>query len=214
MKREFWEKRWEDGQIGFHQNSVGPLLERYIAMLPPSPSCILVPMCGKSLDLIYLAGRGHRVIGVELSPLAIKAFFEEHQLEFSITTEGDFEIYRAVRDDLDLTIYCGDFFDLDVSHFARIDGVWDRASLVALPTELRERYVASLAEHLLANTPYLLVAIEYDIQGKDGPPFCLNISTLKALFANTFRIKRIDPAVAIEPDKNGYAEVPYILNRI
>ena len=214
MKREFWEARWDQGQIGFHREAVGAMLEKYVSVLPEAPSCILVPLCGKSIDLLYLAERGHRVIGAELSKIAVDAFFEEQQLGFTISEENGFSVYRAERDDLDLVIYCGDFFELSDKQLSGVDAVWDRASLVALPAELRERYAGLLAKELGSGTPYLLVSVEYDIPGKDGPPFCLGAEILEGLFEGLFTIERLDPGVSYEADVAGYFELPYLLSRM
>ncbi len=214
MQHSFWEKRWRQGKIGFHRDAVSPFLKKYISKIAPTPRRMLVPLCGKSLDLLHLAELGHHVMGVELSAIAARDFFEERGLGVTVTREGDFEIYRADDDALKLEIYCGDFFDLKAHHLAEVGGVWDRASLVALPTDLRARYVELLAGCLPVDAMYLLVAIEYDLPGKSGPPFSLNADILSDLFEGTFSITRLDTEGMNDADGSGYLDVPYVLDKL
>ncbi|MEA2773553.1 MAG: thiopurine S-methyltransferase, partial [Acetobacteraceae bacterium] len=79
MQPEFWRDRWFRGQIGFHQPAVERYLEEHWADLDTvKGSCVFVPLCGKSLDLLWLRDIGHGVIGVELSDIAVQAFCMEN----------------------------------------------------------------------------------------------------------------------------------------
>src|SRR3546814_8142059 len=81
MDPDFWQQRWRDNRIGFHRDGVLPLLEKHWPSLGlATGSRVFVPLCGKSLDMAWLAARGHRVLGVELSPLAVGQFFDENGL--------------------------------------------------------------------------------------------------------------------------------------
>ena len=81
MKAEFWLQRWQNSEIGFHRDEVNPNLLEYIDALGlKTGDSVLVPLCGKSKDMVWLAQRGVNVVGVELSEIAIAAFFEENQL--------------------------------------------------------------------------------------------------------------------------------------
>lgn len=89
MEPAFWQKRWADNQIGFHQAQVNPYLQKYWPRLQLAPaSRVLVPLCGKSLDLAWLAGQGYRVLGVELSRQAVEGFFREHGLDADVLQYG------------------------------------------------------------------------------------------------------------------------------
>ncbi len=78
MEQEFWHQRWAENQIGFHRDSVHPMLMRYWSTLCPMPDeTVLVPLCGKSIDLNWLAEKHEHVIGVELSDIAVRAFFQK-----------------------------------------------------------------------------------------------------------------------------------------
>ena len=79
MHAEFWQARWARSEIGFHLSEVNPYLQRYWPALGlPEGARVLVPLCGKSLDLAWLVGQGYQVVGVELAPRAVEDFFTEH----------------------------------------------------------------------------------------------------------------------------------------
>jgi len=76
MQADFWQKRWERDQIGFHLAEVNPYLQQYWPALGlAAQTRVLVPLCGKSLDLIWLADQGFEVLGIELAEKAVEDFF-------------------------------------------------------------------------------------------------------------------------------------------
>jgi thiopurine S-methyltransferase len=190
MDPEFWHERWRAQQIGFHRSDVNPRLVAWQAELPaPTPpaagSRMLVPLCGKSVDMAWLAERGHRVVGVELSPIASAAFFEERGLAFRVEHSGAFE--RHVSDRIE--ILCGDFFALDAMTLGACEGFYDRAALVALPEPMRARYVEQLAALLPAGARGLLVTFDYPQAAMSGPPFAVPDAEVRARYAPGFELR-------------------------
>jgi thiopurine S-methyltransferase len=170
VEPSFWHERWALGQIGFHQDRVHPGLEEHAAtFLAGGPHRVLVPLCGKSWDLDWLARRGHEVVGVELSELAVKQFHDEHGRVATVQQEGPFTVYRSTN----LTVLVGDVFDLP-GHVGsrRFDRVWDRASMVALPPPMRARYV-EVIRTTAAGGRMLLSTFTYDEAVMSGPPFSI-----------------------------------------
>jgi thiopurine S-methyltransferase len=185
MDREFWLERWQRSEIGFHQQEINAHLQDYWAHLDlPADSRVFVPLCGKSRDLLWLRARGHTVLGVELSSIAVRDFFAENALTPQTARQGAFE--RCEADGLE--ILCGDFFDLTPQHLQGVAGVYDRASLIALPPELRTRY----AEHSLAILPAaagtLLVTMEYPQNEMSGPPFAVREEEVRRLYARRYTV--------------------------
>ena len=98
MNPEFWRQRWREGRIGFHRTEVMPLLERHWPTLGlAGDSRVLVPLCGKSLDMAWLAAKGHSVLGVDVSELAIEQFLSEHRLEAQVHQSAMGTHYRTDR---------------------------------------------------------------------------------------------------------------------
>jgi thiopurine S-methyltransferase len=180
MNQEFWHERWQQNQIGFHCEDINPHLQKiWPALNIASGSRVLVPLCGKSNDMLWLLAQGVEVIGVELSPLAVQAFFTEHELSVTTRRQGEFEVSEADG----LRIYCGDFFDLAANDLSGVSAVYDRASLVALPPDMREAYAGHMQHLLKPGTVTLLVAFDYPQYEMQGPPFSVQKSEVLALYS-------------------------------
>ncbi|MDH4019950.1 MAG: thiopurine S-methyltransferase [Xanthomonadales bacterium] len=160
-----WLARWESGHIGWHEAKGNRALRKFWPGLTGG-SRVLVPLCGKSPDLLWLSQQGCDVTGVELSAIAARAFFNEADIRFETGTHGGLCAFRSVEHQL--TIVCGDYFEfLDEPY----DALYDRAALVALPPSLRPAYVKHTKSLLKANATQLLITLEYDQQKVNGPPF-------------------------------------------
>ncbi len=180
MQASFWLERWELGQIGFHQEQTNPYLLRHWAALSlPAEARVLVPLCGKSLDLLWLRAQGHTVMGVELAQQAVEEFFHEHDLLAEVETRADFQIYRSEG----LELWCGDFFALQATDLLGCAAFYDRAALIALPEALRGRYLAHLQAILPASCQGLLISLEYDQAQMDGPPFAVAEAEIRQGFS-------------------------------
>ena len=164
---EPWLERWEEGRIGWHEPGGNANLKRHWPDLPES-SRVLVPLCGKSYDLIWLANRRLDVVGVELSRTAIVSFFDDHELEYEIDSDGKLQRYRSTA--LPISIFCGDYFDFELRPF---DALFDRGALVAMPGDQRPRYVKHTEALLEQNAYRLIISIEYDQAVANGPPFAV-----------------------------------------
>ena len=173
MEHDFWHKAWADRKIGFHQADFNSQLLAYWPRLElPEGGSVFVPLCGKSSDMLWLM-KSHKGLGVEISETAVTEFFTESGLKSEAVQEAHHVRHSAQNIDL----YCGDLFALPDSELAAIDGMFDRAALVALPVDIRERYAKKIASSLRAGAAMLLITIEYDGAVYDGPPF--NIPTVE-----------------------------------
>jgi thiopurine S-methyltransferase len=186
MQPEFWHKKWDSGQIGFHQPEVNPYLQRHWAVAETAR--VLVPLCGKSLDLAWLAGRGHQVLGIELSQKAIEDFFNEHQVQPQISQKGAFKAYRGGA----IELWCGDFFALTASDVADCTALYDRAALIALPAPMRERYAAHLQQILALGVQGLLITLDYDQTQMPGPPFAVGDDEVKRLLSGAWQVQALE----------------------
>jgi thiopurine S-methyltransferase len=150
-----------------------------------------VPLCGKSLDLAWLASQGYKVAGAELSPLAVEQFFQEQGLTPSVRQAGPLKVFEAKG----IEIYAGDLFDLTPSLLGPIDAIYDRASLVALPPEMRVRYVAQLLA-LGGGVPQLLITYTYDTTRMDGPPFSIPAAEIESHYGRRYQIAQLSSEAA------------------
>jgi thiopurine S-methyltransferase len=195
MDIDFWHARWQANQIGFHQNEINPYLVRYWPSLQLEPqSRVFVPLCGKTLDMIWLLDQGHAIVGNEISQLAVEAFFAENRLTPEARQEGDFTRWSC---DL-IEILCGDFFRLTRADIGRIDALYDRAALIALTPAQRASYSARIAEILEPQTPGLLVTLDYEQQKMQGPPFAVSADEVSNLYQDGFSIEQLAQTDIIE----------------
>lgn len=186
MEKEFWLERWQREEIGFHQNETNPYLRQYWGELHLDPgSAVFVPLCGKTLDMLWLREEGYPVLGVELSPVAVEAFFRENGYTPEHDTSGKFERCEANN----IRILCGDFFNLEQEDIPQIKAVYDRASLVALPTEMRERYARHLVSILPVGTQVLLITFDYPQAEMSGPPFAVSVEEVESLYSPHAEVK-------------------------
>lgn len=188
MEPEFWHSRWQQKDIGFHQAAVLDLLEKHWPGLGlANNATVFVPLCGKSLDMVWLAEQGHRVIGAELSEIAVDEFFAERGLTPDVEQVGTLTVKRAGPYEL----WCGDVFEMHKAVLADVTGVYDRAALVAFPPDMQERYAKTLADVLPASVAMLLVTFDYDQSKMDGPPFAVPRDQIQRIFGGAFSITEV-----------------------
>ena len=180
MDADFWLQRWNEGRTAFHQDKVMPLLEKHWPALGlATDSRVFVPLAGKTLDMHWLAAQGHAVLGCELSPLAVDAFFAEAGLAPEVSTDADGIHHRAGP----LDLVRGDVFALSAGLLGTVAAVYDRAAIIALPPPMRARYVAEVYGRLPAGCRGLLITLEYPQAEKNGPPFSVDEAEVRRLFA-------------------------------
>ena len=184
MDANFWHDLWATNTIAFHQSVVNPLLSAYFDDLAlTEDSRIFVPLCGKTLDIGWLLGKGYAVAGAELSELAIQQLFNELGVAPQIAEMGELKHYSAPN----LDIYVGDIFDLTPAMLGRVHGIFDRAALVALPPAMRARYTQHLTE-LTRNAPQLLITFAYNQALMEGPPFSVNSDEVKRHYDARYKV--------------------------
>ena len=196
---EIWHERWRENRIGFHQGDVNKLLmKHWPALVPETSSTVFVPLCGKSLDMRWLAERGHPVLGVELSEIAVTAFFEENGMTFETSSNGRFEVFRSGA----IELWCGDFFALTADDLRNCKAAYDRASLIALPPDLRRRYAAHMAEILDGGTTTLLFTIDYDPAEIKPPPFAVPDAEVAELYRDWADVLHLETRDAMRGSEN------------
>lgn len=213
MRANFWHHRWERNEIGFHQKEINMHLEKYWQQLGLAQNTdVFVPLCGKSLDMLWLAGESHRVLGIELSTIAVEAFFEENKLApFEKNEMAPFILWQ--KDEIQ--ILEGDFFKLQADHLFAIKAVYDRASLVAFPEEMRLDYIHHLFQILPKNTQILLVTFEYPPTDQvQGPPFSVTEEEVKKLYGAYCDIKLLDTIDILSETPRFQGKVDYFHEKV
>ena len=198
MNSKFWQQRWQEGRIGFHQSDVNPELIKHFSNLAlPAGNQVLVPLCGKSVDMVWLAYAGYDVVGIELVESAVQAFFIEQNItptitQFTSAADGStLKRYQGQLAGQTITLWIADIFALSPTAIGDIDAVYDRAALIALPADMRPDYSKQIYK-LSNNAPQLLITLNYEQSKKDGPPFSISREQLQQYYDANYEIIELE----------------------
>jgi thiopurine S-methyltransferase len=188
MKANFWHQKWERGDIAFHESEVNPFLIAHFEKLNLSKdSRVFLPLCGKTRDVAWFLACGYRVVGAELSELAINELFKDLGLAPEITKAGDLTRYSANNID----ILVGNIFAVSADYLGPVSAIYDRAALVALPAGMRVDYTSHLT-NISDGAPQLLITYEYKQQLIAGPPFSVNGDEVKQHYGTRYHLKPVE----------------------
>ncbi|CAH1254892.1 TPMT [Branchiostoma lanceolatum] len=190
---EDWQVRWGKGHTGFHKSDVSGSLQTYIGELTGGRSevRVLLPLCGKTLDIKWLLDQGHTVVGVEFAQQPVEELFQENNMTPTVSDVPGMpggKLYQAGK----LSVYCGDFFNFTSEIAGQFDAVWDKASLIAINVADRERYAASITSFLKPDGHYLLETLEYDQSQVNGPPYSVPGQVVEQLYGAKWTIQHLE----------------------
>lgn len=198
MNDDFWHERWAKNEIGFHLIDTNPFLIKHWSALQATISdSVFVPLCGKSNDLIWLSKRVKQVVGVELSQQAVEDFFSDNGFTPIIQKTEHFIEYRYNN----ITLLCGDFFKLTPTQLSCCHFIYDRASLIAFPADMRKAYVKKLRDLIPDEVRRLLITLEYPQHEMNGPPFSVPSTEVQQHFAQSFRVEELESEDILEKAK-------------
>ena len=208
-KHTQWLDRWKDNRIGFHQNEISPYLLKYAHKLNKN-NTVFVPLCGKSLDMLYLSDNFANVIGVELVKDACDAFVKENNLKATISEKECFVDYKITNKNKEnIELLCGDIFDIKPKHIKQNIDIFDRASLVALDKEDRAKYAILMIELMSVGSKMLLVSLEYKQSERNAPPYSVDEQEIQKLYANNCKIEMLEK-VDLKPINDRYLDLSYM----
>lgn len=181
---EYWQQRWNMGEINFHREDVNPILSHNLGRLRLRPrSRIFVPLCGKTVDIRWLLSQGYDVCGIEYAHIAVDELF--YDLGLTPTKESVGELIQVSAPHL--KIWVGDYFKLKKEVLGTVHAVYDRGSLIALPHAVRVKYAQQMLT-LLGTTPapQLLVTLDVDRPNDEGPPHYVGQKEIQAHYASAY----------------------------
>nr|XP_020504107.1 thiopurine S-methyltransferase isoform X1 [Labrus bergylta] len=202
-----WEERWQEDRIGFHQPNVHKMLETYIDKVTVGRAGVrfFFPLCGKALDMKWLADMGHSVVGVEISEKAIKQFFEENNMTYSEEAVPDIpgaKVYKG--SERNISLYQCDLFNFSSSVGGQFGAIWDRGSLVAINPRDREKYAALITSLMAKDCRYLLDTLLYNPELYSGPPFLVPDEQVQSLYGNSCDIELLQTEDVLTERNRGW----------
>lgn len=190
-----WQDAWEAGRTGFHKEEVHQLLTKYFDQLfPTGNGRLFVPLCGKSVDMKWLSGKGVSVVGLDAVRMSLEQFFSEQGLKYTASKVsalgGEAEVFKT--EDGKISLYCADLFKFSKDIEGTFDAVWDRGSLVAINREDVPMYVSIIKSLLKPGGICLHESFEYDPSEMKGPPHTMTESRLRELFEPECSVQRLE----------------------
>jgi thiopurine S-methyltransferase len=181
---------------GWHLAEVNESLVKHGShILPADDTCqdyaarIFVPLCGKTVDMAYLASKQNvEVIGLDGIRLPLEEFATEHPslqiVPLPASNSGDKYERLAGKN---ISFLKGDYFDLDeTAAGGRFDAVWDRASIIAIEPHLREQYVETMSRVIKPGGTLLVSTLERRTGSEEGrnsgPPFSVPEAEVRRLY--------------------------------
>jgi thiopurine S-methyltransferase len=190
-----WHSYWRENRTGFHEGQVNPYLERFLPLFNLQPGdAVFMPLCGKAVDMHWLAQQDLRVVGVEISDIAIESFAEESGVAFDCEEDENFKIFKSSH----ITLYQGDYMNMRAKYLADIRLVYDRAALIAIERFNRESYAEHMLRIIPTRTPMLVVTLDYDQNRMQGPPFAVSPDEIQQLYATTYRSELLSSSEQLE----------------
>ncbi|MFN8576912.1 MAG: thiopurine S-methyltransferase [Candidatus Sericytochromatia bacterium] len=198
MDSNFWLERWNKNEIGFHRNEANPILVKFFNQLSlKDKDRIFIPLCGKTLDISWLISNGFKVVGVELSEIAIQQLFSDINIKPNISEIKNFKHYSSENID----IYVGDFFNMTKEILGNVDAIYDRACIIALPEEMRNNYAKHLV-NISNNTNQLLITFDYNQNERQGPPFSVSEEEVNRHYKDSYNINLLESSDISESMKS------------
>lgn len=200
MNPEFWQERWQNKRIGFNQPEVNPLLIKYFSTLDLlASSRVFVPLCGKSIDMIWLAAQSYDVVGIELVESAVQEFFIEQGISYTIKAHSENSNIKCYQGQLlsqTIELWVADIFTLGADNIGHVDAVYDRAALIAMPPELRPQY-SEQVQQLSGYAAQLLLTLDYDQNERAGPPFSITHEQIQQYYSAHYQINELEGEASV-----------------
>ncbi|XP_054840284.1 thiopurine S-methyltransferase [Eublepharis macularius] len=190
-----WLEKWQLRNLPFHKEEGHPLLKKYLDNFLNGRNGLKIffPLCGKAVEMKWLADMGHHVVGVEISETALKDFFTEQSLSYSEETVPEIPGAKLLKSTSgNISLYCCSIYDLASTVVGKFDAIWDRGSLVAVNPCDRERYANLMLSLMNRRCCCFLVTVSYDPSKHKGPPFYVPDSEVKRLFGQCCDIKQLE----------------------
>lgn len=196
LRTELSPEQWnwtEKEDPPFHAAAYNSLLVKYHDRLTPEQKTgrVFVPLCGKTLDMIFLSEQRYEVVGLEFSEIGIVDFFAENNLTYDKEELVDSPFVKYTAKERNITIYKGDLFDLSRDVCGDFDASWDRGSFVAVNVPTRKKYAQLMSSIIRPSGKILMEVWKYNPSKYAGPPHHTEEKDIVETFTD-FKVKVLE----------------------
>ncbi len=168
MSRDYWENRYQTGDMPWEKGAPSPGLLDFLAANPYlKRGSVCVPGCGSGHDVREFAKAGFDAFGFDLAPSAI-AIAKKKTKAAGLTAK--FALANFLRDDPP----------------QKFDWLFEHTLFCAIQPSERDDYVRAVLKWLKPGGNYL--AVNYFLTGSDGPPFPTTRAEQLARFSPQFEL--------------------------
>ncbi|XP_066286423.1 probable thiopurine S-methyltransferase isoform X2 [Branchiostoma lanceolatum] len=189
VKLHQWEKGWQKSKDAgknppFHVNDVHPMLSKHLEQLTGGRSGLkfLFPLCGKAVDMKWLADQGHTIVGVEGVEDGVRQFFQEAAIQPTVTDEPSVngKLYQGMEGRI--SIYICDYFNFT-------------------------RYIQLMKTLLKPDGRCLMEVMNYDPSLFPGPPHNVPEDELKQLVGGDYDMTLVE---TLDRSEEKWFSLPWI----
>ncbi|GFR60726.1 thiopurine S-methyltransferase [Elysia marginata] len=201
---KYWQQRYDGGDTYWLRKEATAMLVKHYNKLNPEGKAqnMLLPLCGKSVDLDWLSSQGvPLVVGVDcllavLREVSVRS--GQSWIQTQVSESGsDFQLLE--RSDGKMKLYSGDMLRFSTEIAGTFDAMWERGSLIILPPTDINKYAELLKSLLNPGGRILLESIEFDKDAIDPatdympfPPFPYFPKDIRLLFEPECTVEYLD----------------------
>ena len=171
--RDDWQKHYAEDDLRWDLGQVAPPFVRLWEEGKLGQGRVIIPGCGRGHEVLFLAGNGFQVTGLDYAPGAVEL------LSRSLQEKG-----------VQADILHQDFFELGDNHISRYDLMLEQAFFCAIHPSRRSAYVETAAR--IIKKGGLLAGLFYETNEKGGPPFNTTPADILEHFSDEFDIETLE----------------------
>jgi len=168
MSRDYWENRYQTGDMRWEKGAPAPGLVDFLAAHPElKHGTVCVPCCGTGHDVRAFAAAGFDACGFDVAPSAIRLAEEKTKVS---GLKADFALVDFLHDEPP----------------PQFDWLFEHTLFCAIQPEQRDDYVSAVRRWLKPGGNYL--AVNYFLCEPDGPPWPTTRAELLERFSPHFEL--------------------------
>jgi SAM-dependent methyltransferase len=195
LKDRSWGKYYQEEKTAWDLGEPSPPFVRLFKEGKLKKGKMAVPGCGKGHEVLFFAKENFEVTAIDFAKEALQIVQE-----------------RLQKASLEAKLLQKDFLDLDREEDGRYDYILEQTCYCAIEPVKRGNYVR--AAHRLLRPQGELIALFYDIDNVDGPPFGTSRDEILKRFSPFFKIESLEKSVFSHERRKGKEWLGRFIKRV